>query len=111
MAIIDILLLVLLSAIWGSSFMFMRYLAPIIGPVATADARVLIAGLFLVALFALMRFDLKWRGRWKRYLVIGLLNSGLPFLLYSYASLTLPSSVEVVVNALAPGFGAIFGAI
>lgn len=111
MACIDVFLLVLLSAIWGSSFMFMRYLAPLIGPVATADARVLIAGLFLVALFAILRFDLRWRERWKRYLVIGIVNSGLPFLLYSYASLTLPSSVEVVINALAPGFGALFGAI
>lgn len=111
MAGIDVFLLVLLSAIWGSSFMFMRYLAPLIGPVATADARVLIAGLFLVALFAILRFDLRWRERWKRYLVIGIVNSGLPFLLYSYASLTLPSSVEVVINALAPGFGALFGAV
>lgn len=108
---VDLLLLLALSAIWGSSFMFMRYLAPRMGPVATADARLLIAGLFLVALFALTRFDLGWRKRWRRYLVIGLLNSGLPFLLYSYASLSLPSSVEVVINALSPGFGALFGAV
>lgn len=111
MSLVDILLLLSLSAIWGSSFMFMRYLAPLIGPVTTADARLFIAGLFLVLLFAIMRFDFKWRERWKRYLFIGLLNSGLPFLLYSYASLSLPSSVEVVLNALAPSFGAIFGAI
>jgi drug/metabolite transporter (DMT)-like permease len=107
----DILLLIALSAIWGSSFMFMRYLAPIVGPVATADARLFIAGLVLVAVFALARFGLKWRLRWKRYLLVGLLNSGLPFLLYSFASLSLPSNVEVVINALAPGFGALFGAI
>jgi drug/metabolite transporter (DMT)-like permease len=111
MALVDLILLLALSAIWGSSFMFMRWLAPRIGPVATADFRVLIAGLFLVALFAIMRFDLKWKERWKRYLVIGLLNSGIPFLLYSFAALSLPSSVEVVLNALSPSFAAIFGAI
>ncbi len=111
MSPLDLCLLLCLSAIWGSSFMFMRYLAPIIGPVATADARLFIAGLALTALLALAGFALKWKERWKRYLVIGILNSGLPFLLYSFAALTLPSSVEVVINALSPSFGAVFAAI
>ncbi|HET7838383.1 MAG TPA: EamA family transporter, partial [Rectinemataceae bacterium] len=83
MSPLDLVLLLCLSAIWGSSFMFMRYLAPIIGPVATADARLVIAGVALTALFALLGFALKWRERWRRYLVIGVLNSGLPFLLFS----------------------------
>jgi drug/metabolite transporter (DMT)-like permease len=111
MSLIDVLALLALSAIWGASFMFMRYLAPILGPIATADARLLVAGLALITLFAILRFDLRWRERWKRYLVIGLLNSGLPFLLYSYAALSLPASVEVVLNALSPSFAAIFSAV
>src|SRR5216117_763330 len=36
--------LVTLAAIWGASFLFMRIAAPAIGPVATADVRMLIAG-------------------------------------------------------------------
>jgi drug/metabolite transporter (DMT)-like permease len=107
----ELALLVLLSAIWGSSFMFMRYLAPALGPMTTAGTRLLIAGAVLTLLFLATGFRLRWRERWGRYLAIGILNSALPFALYSFAALYLPSSVEVVVNALAPAFGALFAAL
>jgi drug/metabolite transporter (DMT)-like permease len=111
MAPVDVLLLVLLSAIWGASFMFMRFLAPILGPLATADLRILVAGIALVAFLAVAGFRLKWGERWRRYLVVGLLNSAIPFSLYSFAALSLSASVEAVLNALSPCFGAIFAAI
>lgn len=105
------ILLLALAAIWGSSFMFMRYLSPILGPVLTADMRMLIAGAFLLLVFALTGFRLGWRRNWRRYLVIGVINSGLPFLLFCFAALYVPASVESVLNALSPMFGAIFSAI
>jgi drug/metabolite transporter (DMT)-like permease len=111
MNLVQASLLLLLSAIWGSSFIFMRYLAPIVGPLLTADMRMLIAGIFLVALFAATGRRIGWREHWKRLIVIGFVNSALPFVLYSFAALYLPASVESVMNALSPTFGAIFGAI
>jgi drug/metabolite transporter (DMT)-like permease len=111
MPTIDILLLLALSAIWGSSFIFMRYLAPLIGPVATADMRMFIAGLFLVLFFLAVRFKPEWRKNAKQYLVIGLLNSAVPFLLYSAAALVLPASMEAIFNSLSPMFGAVFSAL
>jgi drug/metabolite transporter (DMT)-like permease len=111
MATIDILLLLALSAIWGSSFIFMRYLAPLIGPVATADMRMFIAGVFMVLLFLAIRFKPEWRKNWKHYLLIGVLNSAVPFLLYSIAALYLPASMEAIFNSMSPMFGAIFSAI
>jgi len=104
-------LLLALSAIWGSSFMFMRYLSPIVGPVLTADMRMLIAGLSLLAFFASTGYRLGWRRNWKRLVVIGIVNSGLSFLLFSFAALYVPASVESVLNALSPLFGAVFSAI
>ena len=44
----DLIRLVTLAAIWGGSFAFMRVLAPVLGPVLTAELRVLIAGLALL---------------------------------------------------------------
>jgi hypothetical protein len=41
--------LVALAAIWGASFLFTRIVAPVMGPVLTADLRMLVAGLALVA--------------------------------------------------------------
>ena len=111
MTFMDLLSLLALAAIWGGSFIFMRFLSPILGPVTTTGARVLVAGLFLWALFAATGFRLEWRRNWKRFLVLGVVNSGVPFLLYSFAALYIPASLSVVLNSLAPMFGAVFSAV
>jgi drug/metabolite transporter (DMT)-like permease len=103
----DLARLVALAAIWGASFAFLRILAVPVGPVWTAASRVLIAGTALVAWLALTgtRADL-WR-RWRAYLLIGVLNSALPFVLYGWAALRLPASYMVVLNAAYPLFAAV----
>lgn len=108
MDILNLLLLVALSAIWGGSFIFMRHLSPILGAFITADMRLLLAGVFLVGLFAVLGIKLEWRKNWKQYLVIGVVNSGIPFLLYSFAALHIPASIFVIVNSMAPMFVAVF---
>jgi len=89
----------------------MRVLAPILGPVVTADLRVLIAGLALIAYFRLIRFDPEWRRFWKQYLFIGAVNSALPFFLFSFAALHIPASYSVIMNSTSPLFAAIFSAV
>src|ERR671930_1725072 len=102
--------LVSLAAIWGASFLFIRIAAPAIGPIATADLRMLIAGAALVAYYALTGFDAQWRLRWREYLAIGALNSAAPFLLYAYAALELSVGLLAVLNATAPMWAALLGA-
>ena len=111
MKLLDALLLVALSAIWGSSFIFMRILSPVLGPVVTAAARLGIAGLFIVAFFTVAGFRLEWRRHWKLYLLVGIVNSAVPFLLYAFAALFIPASLSVVLNSTAPMFGALFAAV
>jgi len=111
MGITDILLLLGLSAIWGSSFIFMRYLAPLIGPVATADMRMFVAGVALALFFLAIRFKSDWRKNWRHFLVIGLVNSAVPFVLYSIAALYLPAAMEAIFNSMSPMFGALFAAL
>lgn len=103
--------LVLLAAIWGASFIFMRVAAPVLGPVVTADARVLIAGIALALWFHATGFDPQWRRHWKGYAVIGMVNSGIPFLCYSFAALHIPASLSAILNSSAPMFGAVAGAL
>ncbi|MFA6507538.1 MAG: DMT family transporter, partial [Treponemataceae bacterium] len=111
MTVIDSLLFILLAAIWGSSFIFMRSLAPILGPVVTALVRTLVAGIFLTALFSTLRTKMDWRKNFRHYLIVGLLNSGIPFVLYSFAATRLPTSIPAIVNALTPLWGAVFSAL
>lgn len=107
----DVIRLLFLSAIWGGSFIFMRILSPIMGPVLTTDLRVTIAGLVLLIYFLIIRFNLEWRKYWNHYLVIGIIISAIPFFLYSYAALYIPASYSVILNATAPLFGAFFSSI
>jgi drug/metabolite transporter (DMT)-like permease len=107
----DLVELLVLAALWGGSFLFMRILAPVIGPWATADLRMVFGGLFLVGTFGILRKSAGWKEHWRVYLLIGVVNSALPFACYSLAALVLPASVEVIVNALSPAFGAVAGAL
>ncbi|WP_454733150.1 MULTISPECIES: DMT family transporter [Cupriavidus] len=108
---IDWFRLLVLSAVWGASFIFMRVLAPVLGPVATADLRVAIGGMALLVYFAVIRFNPNWTTYRRQYLVIGAFNVGLPFLLFSYAAQHIPASYSAIINATTPLFGAVFAAI
>jgi drug/metabolite transporter (DMT)-like permease len=103
--------LVSLAAIWGASFLFVRIAAPVIGPVATADLRMLIAGAALVVYYTVTGFDAQWRSRWRDYLAIGALNSAAPFLLYAYAALELSVGLLAVLNATSPMWAALLGTV
>ena len=106
----DVARLLALAVIWSASFVFIRVLAPPLGPVWTATLRVLVAGVALVGWFAATGFDADVRRHWRAYLFVGLVNSAAPFLLFSWAALTLPASYLVILNAASPMFTAIAAA-
>ena len=97
---------VLLSAIWGASFMFMDLATVEFGAVPTAAVRVTIAALFLMPLLLKRGLGPQLLRHWKPVFVVGLLNSGIPFALYCFALLTIPTGLSAILNATAPLFGA-----
>ena len=107
----NFLRLLLLAAIWGGSFLFMRIGAPVMGPAVLIEYRVLFAALFLAAVGLVLRKKLELRAHWKHYLMLGFFNSALPFLLFAYGARTLTASVLSVLNATAPMWGALLGAV
>ncbi|WP_342451226.1 DMT family transporter [Piscinibacter koreensis] len=111
MNIASLIRLLALAAIWGASFLFMRIAAPALGPVLLAELRAGVAALFLAAVAFALRRPLDLRRHWKHYLVLGALNSALPFLLFSYAAQTLSASLLSIVNATAPIWSALVGAL
>ncbi|MBK0392268.1 DMT family transporter [Ramlibacter algicola] len=97
----------LLAAIWGGSFLFIRLGVVEFGPLATAFMRVAIASAFLLPLVA-------WKGRagdlvahWKSIFAIGVFNSALPFALYSFALTSIATGLSAILNATVPLFGAL----
>ncbi|MFC5509650.1 DMT family transporter [Massilia jejuensis] len=111
MTTINFLRLLLLAAIWGGSFLFMRIGAPVLGPAVLVEYRVLFAALFLAAVGLLLGKRLDLRANWRHYLMLGFFNSALPFLLFAYSARTLSASVLSVLNATAPMWGALIGAL
>ena len=103
--------LVLLAAIWGASFLFMRIAAPVLGAAWLVFFRVGLAALFLWGVALVLRRPLALRANWRAFLVLGLLNSALPFLLFAYAARLTPASLLAVLNATAPIWAALIGAL
>lgn len=94
--------LILLAALWGASFLFMRVAAPAFGPVALVELRVAIAALCLVPLVLLRGGGTVLRATSLRTGWIGVLNSALPFALLTYATLTLNAGFAAILNATVP---------
>ncbi|MBS1231089.1 MAG: EamA family transporter [Proteobacteria bacterium] len=103
--------LLLLSAVWGASFLFMRIGAPALGPSLLIFARVGLAALFLLMIAFYLRKPLNTPRYWKHYLILGLFNSALPFLLFAYAAQTVSASLLSILNATAPIWATAIGAI
>ncbi|UXH80282.1 DMT family transporter [Roseateles amylovorans] len=103
----DLLELVVLAAIWGASFLFMRVAAPEFGPVATAAVRVAGASVLLVPLLAFREGLGDLRRHWRALLLVGLLNSALPFAMFSYAALSINAGLSSILNATTPMWGAL----
>ena len=98
---------VLLAAIWGASFLFMRLGTVEFGALPTAGLRVAIAALFLLPI-------LLWRGlgpqlmqHWKKIFLIGLFNSAVPFACYAFALQSIGTGLSSILNATVPLFGAV----
>ncbi|MDE2371780.1 MAG: DMT family transporter [Burkholderiales bacterium] len=103
--------LLTLSAIWGASFLFMRMGAPVLGPTLLIACRAASAAAFLAVVGVALRKPLDARRNALHYLVLGLFNSALPFLLFAYAARTLSASLLSILNATAPIWGAVIGAV
>ncbi len=98
---------ILLAAIWGSSFLFMRLGTVEFGALPTAAVRVAVAALFLLPIVWLRGLMPELRKNWKRIFFVGVLNSGIPFACYSIALLSITTGLSAILNATVPMFGAL----
>lgn len=106
------MLLLLLSAIWGASFLFIEIALRAMGPLTLMFFRVAIAALSLGAYALIMRLGVqRARGFWLSCFVMGLLNNAIPFSLIAYGQLTITGGMASIINANTAFFGVIVAAI
>ncbi|WP_374417316.1 DMT family transporter [Stutzerimonas kunmingensis] len=108
---LDMFRLLALAAIWGASFLFLRIIAPVLGTFPTAFFRVLLATAGLLVILLLLRTCWDFRGKLGLCLVLGVINSGLPFALYSVAAQLVPAGYSAIFNATTPMMGVLIGAL
>ena len=103
--------LIMLAAIWGGSFLFMRIAANPLGPAVLIEARVLCAAITLLLVSFYLKRKLSFNAHSKHFFILGLFNTALPFLCFAYAAQTLNASTLAILNSTAPIWAAIIGAI
>ena len=101
--------LVLLSALWGASFLFIRIASPVLGPNVMAALRIGLATLTLMGIMRVANEPWPWR-HWRELFGLGTLTVALPFLLYAWAALHLPAGYSSLLNTMAVPFGVIAAA-
>jgi drug/metabolite transporter (DMT)-like permease len=100
-------LLLVLGAIWGSSYLFIKVGVRDLSPAMLIEVRLLLAAPILVA-FAVRRYGWASLGRgWRPGLVLGVINAAVPFTLIAWAETRVDSGTAAVANASVPIFVAL----
>ena len=100
----DFLILVVVAAVWGAAYPLLRVGSPEFGPVALVVVRLVIAS---VVLLPFARWTPQVLRQWRKLLVLGLINTAIPFALFAYATLKITGGLAAVINATTPMFGAL----
>ena len=107
----DLADLMLLAALWGASFLFIRLGAAEFGPVPLAALRCLGAALLLLPILLVRGDGDALRARWRPIAWVGVVNSALPFSLYGVALLAINAGLSAIFNAATPLWAAAIGAL
>jgi drug/metabolite transporter (DMT)-like permease len=98
-------LLLLLALLWGSSFFFYKVLVAALPPVTVVLGRVGMAAIAM-NLWLLAQGQRMPAGRrlWLRFVLLGFLNSVLPFILIAWGETRISSGLASILNATTPIF-------
>jgi len=99
--------LVVLAALWGASFLFMRMGAPEFGPVALIELRTAIAAVFLLPVVLWFKKTSQMTSNAGLLFSVGFVGTAIPFCLLSYATLYVTAGYASILNATAPIFTAL----
>lgn len=99
--------LTVLGAVWGASFIFMRIASPELGPLAMTWLRVAMAALFLLPVLAAKNGISELKNHWRPLLLVGAVNTVIPFTLNGYSTLHLAGGFVAIINATSPLWGAL----
>jgi len=96
-------LLVFLGAVWGASFVAIKYCSILFNPIEVGFFRTFIAAIFLLLIVSLRKGNYNFFGKNTfTYSIVGLFNAAIPFTLIPYGLLALPSNIGVIIMSANP---------
>ena len=107
----DLGALLLLSALWGASFIYIRVAVPALGPFVLVELRVGLAAVALAICAVLLGRLPKLRRRWRQFALLGAVNVAIPFCLISAAEIYLTASLAAIMNSTTVMFTAMVAAV
>ncbi len=111
MSSVDTMRLILLSTLWGMSFIFMRVAVPEFGPIPLILVRMGVGALLLLPLLMTIKYmKLVWENKGSLF-IVGLVNHVMPFCLLALATTQLEAGFTSLINATTPIFTALLGAL
>jgi len=102
--------LLLLGAIWGASFLFMRIAASHFGAFGLVEVRLSLGAIVLLPLLWPARGQISGR-QWLKLAGIAAINSAIPFVLFAWAAQRAPAGIGAIANATAVMFTALVALI
>jgi drug/metabolite transporter (DMT)-like permease len=123
--------LLILAAIWGASFMFMRVAAPEFGATALASYRMVFAALTLSPILVYYVYNKNWLSDrtaqaeslsltapprstkviFAHIFIIGIISAAIPMYFFAYAATNLDAGFSSIMNATTPLWGAVIGVL
>lgn len=104
MKISHVLEWLVLAAAWGASFLFARVAVPEFGAFPLVGVRLVVAALVLAVPLVLAGHLKLLRERWRVFLLVGAINSAIPFTLFAWSLKSLSAGEASVLNATAALF-------
>ena len=105
------LTLLVISFIWGTSYILIKVALQSVPPTWITFGRVSSGAVLMWLALLALRSALPERTRWRDFLVLGVLNNALPWWLYPLAQKTVSSSLTSVLNATQPLWGALIAVL
>ena len=102
----DISELIFLSAIWGSSFLFLRLTSPVFGPIFLIEMRVLSGLAVLLPLVLFLGKRAEFQKHWKMIATVSLMNMAIPFCFFAFSAVYIGAGLLSIINATVPIFSA-----
>jgi drug/metabolite transporter (DMT)-like permease len=101
----NFLILLMLSLIWGASFLFIKVAVATIPPFSVAFGRTALAAVLLYVVMRSRGLKMpKWGSVWGTFLLMGLFNGAVPYTLITWAEIHIDSGLAAILNALMPLF-------